>query len=115
MRLKTRFAALCALPLLLAGPAKATQSLDVHVNVAAPDKDGKVLVILDATHTKAACAVYDNAYSIDASTAGGQAILSAIYTAIAADLAVDIVGSGACTDYTSAESIGSVSLHRRGH
>ena len=108
-------AALCALPLLLAGPVQASNAINVHVNNVAPDKDSKVVVILDTARTgQPACALSNLTYSINVTTAGGQAMLSAIYTAIAADLAVDLVGANTCTEYGNTESIGYVSLRRRG-
>ncbi|HWU81686.1 MAG TPA: hypothetical protein VN158_16670 [Caulobacter sp.] len=112
---KHRWAALCALPLLLAGPAQAGDILNVKITQVSPDKDGKVVLYVDRARTnKAACAQSDVTYSVNATTAGGQAMLSAIYTAIAADLPVDIVGSSLCAEYSNTESIGYVSLHRRG-
>lgn len=114
--LKRLLAACCALPLLWAGGAQASQAINVHVNVVAPDKDGKVVIILDTARTgQPACAVSNATFSISTTTTGGQAMLSALYTAVAADLAVDIVGTGACSEYSNTESVGYVSLHRRGN
>lgn len=114
----TTASGIAALSLLLSGLAtstQASQAINVHVNVVAPDKDGRVIVILDTARTgQPACAVSNATFSINTATTGGQAMLSAIYTAVAADLAIDVVGAGTCMEYSNTESIGYVSLHRRG-
>jgi hypothetical protein len=112
---KPGLAALCALPFLLAGPAQASDVFNAKVTQASPDKDGKVVVYLDTPReSRPACSTSSVTYSINATTAGGQAMLSAIYTALASDLPIDIKGGSVCTEYSNTESIGYVSLRRRG-
>jgi len=111
---KLRLVALCALPFLLAGPAQASDTFNAKVTQISPDKDGKVVVYLDTPReSRPACSAVNVTYSVDAATPGGQVMLSALYTALASDLPVDIKGGSVCTEYSNTESIGYVSLRRR--
>lgn len=93
-------------------PAAASSTSGAHVAVVAPNIDGSLVVYLDAAGSgRPACATQDR-WALNVSTLVGQSIAASIYMAMASNMKIDIVGTGACDVLSGSESISYVVVHR---
>jgi len=112
--MKTKTFSACLLALALAGPAFASQSLNVRVTKVVPNNAGSVLVFVDTPRTGApACATRGaQAWSFSATTLAGQGLLATVLTALSTGLPVDIGGVAVCDVYNDTESLGWIAISK---
>lgn len=113
MSQKSLFAGLLILATgFLTTPAAASATYGAHVAVVAPNIDGSLAVYLDAAGSgRPACATLDR-WALNVSTLTGQSIAASIYMAMASNMKIDVVGTGACDVLSGSESISYVVIHR---
>jgi len=97
-----------------AAAADASSINGVHITEIVPNNAGIVRIYIDQSRTGLpSCASgMPTAFSVNANTSAGQALVSALYLAFASSLPVDMNGTGACDVETGVESLGYAGIRR---
>lgn len=91
-----------------AATANASSINGVHITEIVPNNAGIVRIYIDQSRTglPSCASAMPTALSVNANTAAGQALVSALYLAFASNLPVDVNGTGACDVDAGVESLG---------
>jgi len=96
---------LAALLLAYAAPAISSSSTAGSISNITPNAAGRVFFQHSGTHTaRPSCATLDR-WVIDTTTAGGQALLSALLTAYSTGKQIQIDGTGNCSAWGDTETV----------
>lgn len=91
--------------------AQASTINNVHIILYTPNNAGTLQFTADTARTGApSCSTNSLNWSIDVTTAAGQTMASALLTAMATGMYVDIAGTGAC-QFSGLEAVGYLTVH----